>query len=327
MKPISTPSVTVVLPTYDASNLLIESLRSLAAQTVLPSEVLLLDDGSNAAPVLPQEDLGLNIRLHRLPHQGLSATWNAGVRLATGDWIAFLDDDDLWHPTKLERQLGLTGNSYDFIFCQRRKFYTDPNRAFDPPPYLLEYIENPLLSLVKSFFATPSTALVRRALLLEAGEFDPALRSAGDYDMWIRLALCGCRFGLVNEALVSKRLRKGSIQGQQAETEKLRFLLKALDKNAAGLCTALGFSGQEWKIRMGRNCGYFLADALEQRDFDTAAAVVEEARQYGAEAVSAALERVHTPVMGRRAWYPEREAGGKEAHGELCAHRILPPAP
>jgi glycosyltransferase involved in cell wall biosynthesis len=100
------PLVSVIIPTYERSTLLRQTVESALAQTFDGIEVIVVEDGSAAAATALRGCDG-RVRYHRQEHRGVSRARNTGVRLASGEWLAFLDDDDLWDPRKLERQLAL----------------------------------------------------------------------------------------------------------------------------------------------------------------------------------------------------------------------------
>lgn len=97
--------VSVIIPVYNGAAHLGETLRSALAQTVLPLEILVIDDGSNDQSAALAESFGPPIRVIRQENRGEAAARNRGIDTARGDWIAFLDADDLWEPEKLARQL------------------------------------------------------------------------------------------------------------------------------------------------------------------------------------------------------------------------------
>ncbi len=100
------PTVSVVIPCYNAARFLRETLESVMRQTVAPLEVIVIDDGSADNSGSVAESFGPPVRVIRQANQGESVARNRGIDEAAGEWVAFIDADDLWHPTKLEAQLG-----------------------------------------------------------------------------------------------------------------------------------------------------------------------------------------------------------------------------
>jgi glycosyltransferase involved in cell wall biosynthesis len=184
--------VSVVIPTRDRMALLVTALRSALAQNGVTSEVIVVDDGS-AQAVAPQwGDLNgrVAVRRHADPC-GVSAARNTGIAIARGRWIAFLDDDDVWAPTKLARQLAVASASgRNWVYAG----YVDVDAGLElmggsPPPEPDEVMD--LLTSHNSVPASASSVVVRATALARAGGFDVGLRVHEDWDLWIRLARLG----------------------------------------------------------------------------------------------------------------------------------------
>jgi len=99
------PGISVIVPTYNRAGLIGETLDSILCQTLPPSEVIVVDDGSTDNTESTVAKFGSAVRYHRVENSGPSRARNIGVSLATQHWIALCDSDDLWLPTKLERQM------------------------------------------------------------------------------------------------------------------------------------------------------------------------------------------------------------------------------
>jgi glycosyltransferase involved in cell wall biosynthesis len=202
-------SVSVIVPTFNRPSLLQEALESIAAQTVLPREVIVVDDGEN--PVTPEIVARFSplCRLIRQPGQGVQAARNAGVRAARAEWIALLDDDDLYRPTYLAScEPAMLDARSDIIACDHRKFnrYTQADKTnFESAPqgywatipfqkgcwtYIGRFPVEQLLQFIPFY---PSQLMMRRALYDATGGFDPRLRGvvSEDIDFLVRLLSAG----------------------------------------------------------------------------------------------------------------------------------------
>jgi glycosyltransferase involved in cell wall biosynthesis len=101
----SSPSISVVIPCYNAERFLRETLESVLKQTFLPLEIIVIDDGSTDNSAAIAASFGGIVRVERQKNQGESVARNRGMDLARGEWVALLDADDLWHPLKLQKQV------------------------------------------------------------------------------------------------------------------------------------------------------------------------------------------------------------------------------
>lgn len=183
----ATPRISVVIPTYNSVPLVVEAVRSVLAQTRPADEVLVVDDGSTDDTAERLAAFGPPVRVIRKANGGVSSARNRGVAEATGDLIAFLDADDVWHPRKLEIQLNVLEKHPDLGMFGTRTFDW-PGPMPDPPdssPQLTRVSFDRLI--VRNAFCT-STVLVRTAVIRAAGEFDTSLQGPEDYDLWLRVA-------------------------------------------------------------------------------------------------------------------------------------------
>lgn len=185
--------VSVVMPAFNNETTLGRALASIAAQTLPPKEVIVVDDGSvdgTAAVAAQWRDRlnGARLYLFRQQNMGAGAARNRALKAATAEWIAFLDADDEWLPWKLERSLaemgarGLTMSSHNLYGVSPAE-----TRIIDSKARFLRDPAKPFLSLFLRGFISSSTVVVRRADVLRVGGFDPTLRSAQDYELWLAL--------------------------------------------------------------------------------------------------------------------------------------------
>jgi glycosyltransferase involved in cell wall biosynthesis len=215
------PKVSVVIPVYDASRYIGDTLAAVFGQTFADYEVVVVNDGSRDAEELARALEPYRGRVVYLTQEnrGASAARNAGLRAARGEYAAFLDADDLWLPNYLERQLRFLGERGVDLACANAEIFgdsADAGRTFmdaymsdAPAAGEASFLE--LLSARRCLIT--SGVIVRRALVLEAGLFDEALRNAQDYDLWLRLANRKARLGFHREVLLRYRSRPDSLSG------------------------------------------------------------------------------------------------------------------
>ena len=200
-----TPRVSVVIPCYNYGCYLPLALDSVLGQTWQDIEVIVIDDGSadNTPDVIKPYLTDSRVRYFRQKNSGVSAAKNSGIAESRGEFIAFLDADDLWFANKISAQLPLFAAPEVGVVYSRRK-WIDPqgnerpgNERILRRGFILDY-------LFLDNFVCFSSSEVRRKLLEKVGGFDESLPVGEDFDFWLRLA-AHCKFDFVDEALVKYR--------------------------------------------------------------------------------------------------------------------------
>jgi glycosyltransferase involved in cell wall biosynthesis len=202
--------VSIVIPTHNRSRLLTTTLRSALWQREVDLEIIVVDDGStDDTPDLLRSVGDPRVRLLRHdPAQGVSAARNKGIEDAGGEWIAFLDDDDLWAPTKLARQLRAASDARSTWAYAGAVKIDEAERIIGgtPPPAPRDVMARlPGWSLIPGGC---SGVVVARTTLARTGVFDLRLVNLADWDLWIRLARTGPP-SFTNQPLVGYRVHTG----------------------------------------------------------------------------------------------------------------------
>lgn len=205
VNPDNSLTVSVVIPAFNAAAFIEKTLGSVHAQTYASYEVVVIDDGSSDDTQQVVEGYfqrsGMHGRCIRQDNKGIAAARNAGMRAATGAFIALLDHDDIWYPTKLGvvmREFELHPEADLICHDERLEGVGRKPRRLTHGPYTtyrdLLFRGNPL---------SPSATVIQRQKLMEVGGFSEDLRfnSAEDYDLWLRLAKSGCRIEYLHEVL------------------------------------------------------------------------------------------------------------------------------
>ncbi len=195
--------ISIVIPAYKARNFLAGALDSVAAQTYQDWEILVIDDQSpeSVDDIIAHFTQRTGHRVRLICHQknlGLGGARNTGIREAEGEWVAFLDHDDVWAPSHLQALLeACVAHSAEVAFCTVKQFNSDPTDEMGTwGPASHDMGENMLLALFEKSFITPSATLIRRELLLKLGGFntDPRVHMCEDLDLWLRLLSHGVQF-------------------------------------------------------------------------------------------------------------------------------------
>lgn len=203
--------VSVVIPAYNAEATIGRALRSIAGQTLLPAEIIVVDDGSADATAETARALQPELEPARLvvvtqPNAGAGAARNRAIAEATQPYLAFLDADDEWLPEKLARSMDVMRDD-DFVLVAHDYLdhtpsgdvHVDCRRRFEEgdDPYVALYLKGYIPSI---------SVVTRRDAVLACGGFDETLRNAQDFDLWLKLlAEPGARFMLFGEALARYR--------------------------------------------------------------------------------------------------------------------------
>ncbi len=200
-------TVSIVIPTLNRAHLVTRAIKSVLNQTYQFFEIIVVDDGSMDETEKVVQRIG-NKRIKYIKHQktmGPGAARNTGIDVSYGDYIAFLDSDDEWLPTKLEKQINLFKKSTfntGLIYCGVAHIDQINRNVKEKwiPKYRGYLFEK---SLSSNFIVSgSSTVIVQRKALEKAGKFDECLPSCEDWDLWIRIAK-SYYFDFVPEILVN----------------------------------------------------------------------------------------------------------------------------
>ena len=204
--------ISVIIPTYNSTKYIGEAINSVLRQTFTDYEIIVVDDGStdNIKEII--DNNFPQVRYYYLPHRGVSRARNYGIQRARGEFIAFLDADDLWLPEKLEKQIGVFNADQELmlVFTEHRFFDSNGIReaTFSKKERLMtgDIVKNIFLY---SHVALP-TVMVRKNVFQEIGYFEENLNVAEDDNLWIRIAL-KFRIHLLDEVLVHCRMTENSL--------------------------------------------------------------------------------------------------------------------
>ena len=230
----SAPSFSVVIAAYQAAHLIADAVESALGQTHPPEEVIVCDDGSTddiAGALAPYAD---RIAVIRKPNGGEASAKNAGAGAARGDFVVFLDADDVFLPTRLEALgelararpdldvltsdalLELDGEVVRRCYDEHLRFETGDQRS----------------GILRRNFVF-GLAAARRSALLAVGGFDERIRYTTDWDLWLRMIFGGSSVGCVDAPLARYRLQSGSLSAQRAKliAGRLETLEKAWQRD------------------------------------------------------------------------------------------------
>ncbi|MGH9643007.1 MAG: glycosyltransferase family 2 protein [Terriglobales bacterium] len=229
--------ISVVIPTFNCAAYLDECLQSVFRQTFTDFELIVVNDGSTDATGAVITPWLNRIRYFEQEHAGASAARNLGIREAAGEYIAFLDADDLWEPLKLGRQIQqLDANPDAGLVCSDFAIHDIDRTCAKSFFSRIGSIEGGFVfrRLVRECFLFTSTVMVRRGVLAETGGFDPGLDVCEDFELWLRIAhrtqVC-----VVREVLAAKRQRVSSIRAPENTLGAIIRALQTLKRSVSDL--------------------------------------------------------------------------------------------
>lgn len=267
MKRLKKPKVSVIIPTHNRSELLLNSVLSVLKQTFDNYEIIIIDDHS----VDDTKNVVNNIGDKRIRYfkndgkNGPSVARNLGIKNAAGKYIAFLDDDDEWIPQKLEKQIhqfDSCGKNICGIYSNRLMVNKQTGKTFSDNIGESKLKGNLLTQLLKTNPIHTSTLVVRKSCLDKIGLFDEKMRYMEDRDAWTKLSMYW-DFEYIPEALTKAYYHgnshlsynlEGQTQGRQIFLSRYHYLLKKNKKNYSDFHISIGAQYcQLGQMKKGRN--------------------------------------------------------------------------
>jgi len=223
------PLVSVIIPVYNCELYLAEALESVLAQTYRPIEIIVVDDGSTDGSARVVRDFNSTVRYFRQANSGAGAARNCGVDLSKGDFLAFLDADDIWSPEKLSLQMAAFGDNpgADIVFSHVQQFIS---------PELDEDTKSRLHCPDGEWPGYyPSSILVKRESFFRVGLFETNW-GVGEFINWyIKAKEIGLVSVLIPQGVVKRRLHANNTTGREREsrTDYVKILKASLDRRRA----------------------------------------------------------------------------------------------
>ncbi|MEB3885634.1 glycosyltransferase [Lyngbya sp. CCY1209] len=231
-------SISVVIPTYNSEKSIQSTIQSVLNQTNTDWELIVIDDGSQDKTVeIISQINDPRIQILPYPNAGVSTSRNRGWEQAKGEFIAFLDHDDLWTSEKLESQLRALQEHPDAALAYSWTDHCDDSGNLIARGRHLSWTGNVYSKLlVDNFLDTASNPLIRKVALDEVGGFDPSINSSGEWDLWLRLAV-RYPFVAVPESQVFHRISSSAMSAQieSHKRECLEVTERAFARSPASL--------------------------------------------------------------------------------------------
>jgi len=240
---VSAALVSVVIPAFNCETLIAEAIGSVLAQDYKNIEIIVVDDGSTDGTIEVVKGFGSQVQLFQQMNQGAAVARNLGISKASGRYIAFLDADDYWWAGKISAQLkAMEQTGLRMAYSRFIWWKSDSLGTFSAPTEEFARVNNTGLSsaplvtgwtyadLLLDCIVWTSTVVVEKAVLMEAGLFDPHFRKGQDYELWLRLSRLTEMVGL-EQPTALYRIHPGSITFRVADRcYEYEILTAALEK-------------------------------------------------------------------------------------------------
>ncbi len=256
----SSPVVSVVIPVRNCRDYIDESVASVLSQSYTNLELIVIDDGSDDDDYTRLLDLDPRVRVARLPGSGVSKARNVGMTMARGQYIAFLDADDVWFPGKLEAQVRYLENNpqVGVVFGGFIRWLPNKQGEFRPSDELASTVCSDArcnadrsgwlyLRLLNGLLVGMNTAVIRRSIYESIGGFNESMRQAEDYDFWLKASRL-MEMHSLDGAVALYRIHPASAMHRLANESMLAVLLMSarlrwgLSQNDGQMMSAQQFS-------------------------------------------------------------------------------------
>ena len=194
--------ITVVIPTYNRYEFLQRALESVYSQSYMPSEVIIIDDGStdSTSQIISQFP---HAKYYFQKNSGVSSARNLGIKNSTCQWVAFLDSDDTWHVDKLREHVKFHKQNPEILMSYTDEKWIRNSVEVQVSKKFQKFEGDIFENCLSHCIIAPSATLMHKDLLNEVGLFDEDLEVCEDYDLWLRVALEN-KIGLIDEKSITK---------------------------------------------------------------------------------------------------------------------------
>ena len=179
--------VSVIIPTHNRFSFLIKSIESVLSQSFTDFELIVVDDGSNDKTSKIQEIYQYRVKYIRQKNKGVSAARNKGILISKGEYICFLDSDDLWKRKKLEIQVDFMDRNNDYLLCYTDEMWIRNGVRVNPKKKHKKYSGMIYDKCLPLCIISPSSVMLRKKIFDKIGLFDEELPVCEDYDLWLRI--------------------------------------------------------------------------------------------------------------------------------------------
>ena len=225
--------VSVIIPAYNSAKFIREAIESVYSQTYKNLEIIIIDDGSTDDTKKIAQNYNERIKYFYQKNMGPASARNSGIKKSTGDYIAFLDADDIWEKTKIEKQLSILKKypKYKFVYCDAN--FVNSNKITIPNyPRRVEILKGDiLLPFINTYFLLLPTIILDSKCISKIGYFNNNLKVGEDFDFILRLTKNYKGYG-IGEKLYIRRVHENSLSRQDYKLDSQNdiYILKKFIK-------------------------------------------------------------------------------------------------
>ncbi len=180
--------VSVIISTYNRFSFLVEALESVLSQTFTDFELIIVDDGSVDETRKIQEIYQHRVKYIFQENRGVSSARNKGIKFSNGEYICFLDSDDMWKKDKLEVQVNFMDKDKDFLVCYTDEIWMRNGVRVNPMKKHKKYSGMIYDKCLPLCIISPSSVMMKREIFDKVGYFDESFPVCEDYDLWLRIS-------------------------------------------------------------------------------------------------------------------------------------------
>ena len=261
-----TPRATIIIPTFNRAGVITRAIDSVLQQSYQSFELIVIDDGST-------DETGTLVKEYAVQypekvcycyhtHRSVSHARNRGIQLANGDYIAFLDSDDSWHPRKLEKQVAyLEHQDVGLVHTGRRVYASEDYKRLGLLP-AFDQLARSSAELLSGCSGLAMSVLIRREVFKKVGQYDESLPTTQDLDLWLRIAK-EFEIGLIDEPLLNSFKRGDSLGASDLE---LKYRNRATVYRRMSHDHHPMIRNAVWKKRLIQNNNALAAEKLKKRN-------------------------------------------------------------
>lgn len=180
--------MSVIIPTFNRKLLISRAIKSVLNQTFKAFEIIVVDDGSTDGSGQMIKEKFPQVILFKQNNQGVSNARNKGVKISQGTWVAFLDSDDEWHKTKLEKQIQYLKINKDIKFCHTNEVWIRDDIIINQKKKHQKYGGKIFSEMLDMCRISPSSVLIFKNIFEEISYFNENLKICEDYDLWLKIS-------------------------------------------------------------------------------------------------------------------------------------------